>query len=119
VQIVGTIREFTADDVRSLNALNPGGLRLPDRAIDGLALAASLRLGQEVKQISLPIGLNDRSPAADTNSLVSSGESAVTASTPHSSAHAAGDDGMQWMMIQKSFGPVHFERVGIAYSGGN
>ena len=24
---------------------------------------------------------------------------------------------MQWIMIQKSFGPVHFERVGIAYHG--
>ena len=24
---------------------------------------------------------------------------------------------MQWVMIQKTFGPVHFERVGIAYHG--
>ena len=116
VQVVGAKTPFTAEEVVALNALNPGGLQLPHKAIEGLALAVSLRLGQESKQLSLPIGLkkDDSLAAAGNNSLTSD----ATAATPHSGAHAVSADGMQWVMIQKSFGPVHFERVGIAYHGG-
>ena len=100
-------------------------MRLPDGEIDGLALAASLRVGQESKQLSLPIGLkkNGSTPLPGANPLehspASSAADVATAATPHSGAHAVSADGMQWIMIQRSFGPVHFERVGIAYSDGN
>lgn len=117
MQVVGANKPFTVDEVAALNALNPGGMRLPHQAIDGLALAASLRLGQESKQLSLPISLkkNGALPAAGNNPLRPSPASDTTAATPHSGAQAVSDDGVQWLMIQKSFGPVHFERVGIAY----
>ncbi len=68
VQVVGTNKKFEKDEVAALIALSPGGVRLPNGDIDGLALAASLRLGQESKQLSLPIGLKkdkkDELPAA-------------------------------------------------------
>ncbi|HEY5777827.1 MAG TPA: hypothetical protein VIT00_03770, partial [Terrimicrobiaceae bacterium] len=117
VQVVGAKTPFTVEEVVALNALNPGGLQLPHKAIEGLALAASLRLGQESRQLSLPIGLkkNDPRSAAETDPLVHSSASDTTAATSHSGAQAVSADGVQWMLIQKSFGPVHFERVGIAY----
>ena len=102
----------------ALNALS-ANLRLPNGDIgQGLALAASLRLGEESRQLSLPIALkkNDSSPDPGRNPLEYADE--ASAPTPHSEAHIVSDDGTQWVMIQKSFGPVHFERVGIAYSDG-
>jgi hypothetical protein len=56
VQVVGANKKFEKDEVAALNALSPGAMKLPDGEIEGLALAASLRLGQESKQLSLPIG---------------------------------------------------------------
>jgi hypothetical protein len=125
VQVVGAADRFEKDEVAALIALSPDGMRLPDGDIDGLALAASLRLGQECKQLSLPIGLrkNGSTPHPRANPLehpaASSAADVVTADTPHSGAHAVSADGMQWIMIQKSFGPVHFERVGISYNSSN
>ena len=120
VQVVGAKEEFKKDEVAALTALNPGGVRLPNGDIKGLALAASLRLGQESRQLSLPIGVgkNSSRPGPGENPLKPAIDSSAdaTAATPHSGAQAVSADGTQWIMIQKSFGPVHFERVGIAYS---
>jgi hypothetical protein len=121
VQVVGVNKKFERVEVAALNALSPGAMKLPDGEIEGLALAASLRLGQECKQLSLPIGLKKNGSTSDSgnNPLDDSPASAPadlpTASRQHSAAQAVSDNGMQWVMIQKSFGPVHFERVGIAY----
>ena len=121
VQVAGANKNFEKDEVAALNALSPGAMKLPDGDIEGLALAASLRLGQESRQLSLPIGLKKNGSTSDPgkNPLEDSPASApadgATASSAHSAAQAVSDDGMQWVMIQKSFGPVHFERVGIAY----
>jgi hypothetical protein len=120
VQVVGVNKKFEHDEVAALNALSPGAMKLPDGEIEGLALAASLRLGQESKQLSLPIGFRKNGSTSEPgkNPLEDSPASApadATAARSHSAAQAVSDDGMQWVMIQKSFGPVHFERVGIAY----
>jgi hypothetical protein len=121
VQVVGANKKFEQDEVAALNALSPGAMKLPDGEIEGLTLAASLRLGQESKQLSLPIGLKKSGATSDPgknpleDSPASSAPADATAARPHSTAQAVSDDGMQWVMIQKSFGPVHFERVGIAY----
>jgi hypothetical protein len=123
VQVAGANKEFTKDEVAALNALS-ANLRLPNGDIgQGLALAASLSLGEESRQLSLPIALkkNDSSPDPGRNGLEYSPAPVAdetSAATPHSEAHIVSDDGMQWAMIQKSFGPVHFERVGIAYRDG-
>jgi hypothetical protein len=130
VQVVGATEKFESREVAALNALNPGGVKLPNDGIEGLALAASLRLGKETKQLSLPIGLKKDGPppGEEKNGLehsprpahdVATDPSLATAATAHSGAHIVSDDGMQWVKIQKSFGPVHFERVGVAYSDGN
>ena len=124
VQVIGAADRFEKDEVAALNALSPGAMRLPNGDIKGLALAASLRLGQESRQLSLPIALKKDRSATDPerNPLEYSPAPSVavetSAATPHSEAHIVSDDGMQWAIIQKSFGPVHFERVGIAYSDG-
>jgi hypothetical protein len=55
--VVGANKKFEKDEVAALNALIPGAMKLPDGEIEELALAASLRLGQESKQLSLPIVL--------------------------------------------------------------
>jgi hypothetical protein len=115
VQVAGATKEFTKDEVAALNTLSPN-LRLPNGDIgQGLALAATLRLGEESRQLSLPIALkkNGSPPDPGRNPLEPSDEAGAAA--PPSEAHIVSDDGTQWVMIQKSFGPVHFERVGIAY----
>jgi hypothetical protein len=123
VQVTGANKKFEKDEVAALNALSPGVMKLPDGEIEGLALAASLRLGQETRQLSLPIGVekNGSGPGSGENPLKPATYSSAdaTAATPHSGAQAVSEDGTQWVMIQKSFGPVHFERVGISYNSSN
>jgi len=109
--------------VAALNALS-ANLRLPNGDIgQGLALAASLRLGEESRQLSLPIALKKNAPPADPerNPLEYSPAPVAdetSAATPHSERTSSATTACSGPMIQKSFGPVHFERVGIAYSDG-
>lgn len=129
-QVLYPSQPFTAEEIAALNALNKNGLNLPAKEIKGLDLAASLRLGQETMQLSLPVGLNKPAttpqldaPAATAAKpgLVDGKQlpaNAATAATAQTTAQAASADGVQWIKLQKSFGPVHFERVGLKYQDG-
>ena len=65
MQVVGANKKFEKDEVAALNALSPGVMKLPDGEIEELTLAASLRLVQESKQLSLPIGLKKNGSTSD------------------------------------------------------
>src|SRR5262249_35564196 len=49
-------KPFTVDDFNALNKLNVKGTSLPQQEVKGLKLAALLRVGEETKPLSLPIG---------------------------------------------------------------
>lgn len=116
-QILYASQAFTLEELAAINALNREGLQLPNKAIAAIELATTLQVGQERKQLALPLGLNtsptdagqqqsDSSPAVKPDQLPA---------TPASAAAVTGADGIQWLQIQRAFGPVHMERVGIRY----
>lgn len=104
---------WTAAELAALNQLvSGGGLGLPARQLDPpIALTAALQIGDEVQQLSLPIGVAAQPAGGGGNGLVNDPAAAAGAG----SAAAVSNDGVQWINIQKSFGPVQIARLGLAY----
>jgi len=99
------------------NALIPYGY--PTLPVQGtasaVALSAVLRFGDQ----SVPIALGVVAPPADG----STPPSEVTVGPSEGASGvvvrpATGSDGTVWFSVQKAFGPVTFDRVGVRYSGG-
>ena len=105
--------DFTVDEINALNKLNPKGISLPQQEVKkGLKLAALLRVGEETKPLSLPIGLSPQG-----NGLVEDKAIAVPAAA-RDQPIVSSANGTQWLTIQKTFGPIHVERVGVGYQTG-
>jgi hypothetical protein len=116
-------RDFAVSEIGPVNALLPTVVPpLPDVTKDarqgqpapapatvaltqGVTVTARLLLGAEgtAQTLSLPAGGTTTSPTAPA--------AAVSASGP--AATPAGDT--RWFDVQRSFGPVYFDRVGFAY----
>ena len=117
LQVLYASSDFSQDAVGKLNRLNSKGLSLPQQGMtEGLALAALLRVGQEVKSLNLPIsneqvfkGPDNSLPAPSTHSTIPGSHAAVSSANPPSA------DSIQWLKIQRTFGPIHIERVGVGY----
>ena len=105
---------FTADEINGLNRLYGKGISLPQQDVKGLKLAALLRVGQETKPVSLPIGLGSQGEG-----LVETKTAIAAAVTNEQRDNVPSANGTQWIKIQKTFGPIHVERVGIGYQSGN
>ncbi|NEP08382.1 MAG: hypothetical protein F6K34_28645 [Okeania sp. SIO4D6] len=108
-QVLVTKAYFSQTDIVHLNTLyTEGGISLPEKDLTNrLDLATSMRLGNETRQLSLPIAINQNSGQLEENSQPES--------TAPSSADTTSPDGTKWYQLQKSFGPAHFERIGLKY----
>ncbi len=104
--------DFPADAVAALRALVPaGGLALPQAAVPkGLTLATRLQIGDRPVDLSLPLSISSGSGQI-------SNDPSRTAPPPAGSTSAP--DGTRWIALQKSFGPLHLQRVGARYSQGD
>jgi hypothetical protein len=107
---------LTRDEVARLRALVPsGGLALPDRDLaKGLALATQLQLGATPIDLNLPVTLDRQS-----GQLTDTSPNPGVPSTPTPPGSTPAPDGVSWIDLQKAFGPVHFERIGLRYRGGD
>jgi hypothetical protein len=107
---------FSAKDVTELNALiEVAGPRFPDQVTAGLTLKTKLRLGDELIDLALPVKLDG------TSGQLGQGSGSITSNTPGQAVPTNGGqpDGVTWFRIQKSFGPLHFERIGLRYDSGS
>ncbi|MCW2898701.1 MAG: hypothetical protein JWO67_966 [Streptosporangiaceae bacterium] len=118
LQIVYSSGPLDAAAVADLNALfGTGVVPLPAAGLSpGAALQAQVVIGS-VRQ-TLSLGL----PAAPTGATTTGGSS-TTAGTGGSLVAAAGGGGGAtagggWIKVQRSFGPVRIERIGLAYRKG-
>ncbi|NEQ38263.1 MAG: hypothetical protein F6K40_19155 [Okeania sp. SIO3I5] len=110
---------FTSDEIGNLNKLyTEGGISLPEQKVaKGLNLATSMQLGSETKQLSLPVvnpNATDQNNALTETRSESDSDSSSSPS-PASSDEINSPDGTKWYKLQKAFGPVHFERIGLNY----
>ena len=79
-------------------------------------MTSSLSIGGQAINLSLPIKAgNNGQPENDSTSSNQSTASSTT--SPAVPQVAAGN--IKWFQLQKNFGPVHIQKVGLKYSGGD
>lgn len=102
LQIVATHGSFTEQNISTVNDLVPQGVNhLPANALEtGLAFNLVLELGDRSQPLALP--------------AVDRGATAAPAPATTKSP-AVTDDNVLWFKVQRAFGPVHFERIGLQY----
>lgn len=98
-------KEFSKEEVGTLNGLlAPASITLPDDKLEvGFNLITNMRLGGPQLTLKLPVEI-DESPNPSPSGLVSTDNG------------NGSDDSVTWWDLQKSFGPVTINRVGMAYA---
>ena len=93
----------------------------------GLGLSALIQFGEQQKKLDIVISKQSQSsnpsedkpsPALETGPLSTTPVEDTNSPTPpeeDNSSSTEASDGTKWFKIQKSFGPVHFQRVGVQY----
>jgi hypothetical protein len=125
---------FKGERLQSLAGLIPGGgVTLPSADLStNVELSVELDAGGSKFSFALPIGISkDRKQLQDKGGPVPAPVPAKSAPTPAAAAPAqppaplgqspaggAGGDSVTWFDLQKSFGPVAFNRLGFKYKGG-
>ena len=117
LRAIAASSDLEVADVRRVNSLLPTAVRsLPDSpdadegsvALHrGVALLASMRVGQAHVDLDLP--LDDSGKVVDPSS--------ATGPPAPASAVAVQQDSIHWIKVQRHFGPVHFRRIGAALQG--
>ncbi|HKQ76134.1 MAG TPA: DUF6603 domain-containing protein [Blastocatellia bacterium] len=126
LQVLIARKSFSVDEVKKLNLLFPAGVtKLPDGSKtagaqnpgtddantialrQGLNVGATLKLGDLTQNLSLPV--------VASGSPQTTAPPAATSTTTSTTQAMTTSDNAAWFKIQKSLGPVHFERVGAQY----
>ncbi|HKQ91674.1 MAG TPA: DUF6603 domain-containing protein, partial [Blastocatellia bacterium] len=122
LQILVASKPFSVAEVKKLNGLIPAGVtKLPDLSQNtsgqnlnqadsttialkqGLNVGATLKLGDTTRSLSLPVVAGGSSQTTGSPATTSTTQAMTTT------------DNAAWLKIQKSLGPVHFERIGVQY----
>lgn len=115
LQPVVSSGDFKKEELAKITPLVPaGGIALPtDDLTSGLFLVTTLEMGGTAIHLDLPLKVDE--------------DGRLTHDPEKKEAHPPittdGDtpavDGVKWFDLQRSFGPVHFERVGVQYLDGD
>ncbi len=104
---VAALRTLSTQGGGALPAKKEGATATSVAVKKGMNLSITLRLGSENIDLSLPVSFNDSTGKAENDP----GASTIGDSTPQTA-----DDGTKWFPIQKNFGPVSFQRLGLKYA---
>lgn len=116
LQVLVTKANFTAPELQTLNTLyTDGGIKLPTTDINQrLDLIPSLQFGSEIQQLELPITINKQTGQIEGTTPPRDNNLSPPVVTP-SSTPTPISDSTKWFTLQKSLGPVHFQRIGLKY----
>lgn len=108
LQLLVSSKAIKQDSVTSLNELIPDEvIKLPGTDLSaGLNLSASMNFGGSPQILAVPVVSAGTTPSP-TPLPISSTQAGITSA-----------DNAKWFTLQKSFGPVHFNRVGVKYQDG-
>ncbi|NIM12079.1 MAG: hypothetical protein GTO45_25255 [Candidatus Aminicenantes bacterium] len=101
-QILVTSTDFSKEIIAAVNTLMPEGISTlaNDKDIsERLSLATSIQLGSETIQLDLPVVVNQDPTAENPDPVKSTADSVEP----------------KWFNLKKTFGPVHFNRIGVTY----
>jgi len=119
LQLLVASKPFTGKtEVELLNDLIPANVtHLPNHDLKkGFNLSASMQFGDTSEILSLTIG-GDSQPEATSKQPTTTGDTAPPTETAPVTP-APSSDNAQWFKLQKNFGPLHFERIGVQYQDG-
>ena len=113
LRFLTTSTTFSQEQVGRLNAFIPEGIStLPNRALSsGLSLSANMQFGDSRELLNLSIAQGEQEKEDD-NQVASTSATSVEELEPASVSSTSA----YWYKLQKSFGPVYFDRVGVKYS---
>ncbi len=122
---------FTADELAKISGLLPNGtVNLPTADVTGqLGIGVNLNLGGEVISFDLPIEMKSKkaselppsqpnvTPPNISTQLEGSSATASAGASPMSMGSSySGGASIQWINVQKNFGLLQFNRIGLQYA---
>ena len=127
LQLLIASQDFAPEEIAAFNKLiRPGVTKIPEKPKadsgsmtknpqasslpKGLNVAAKMQFGSTATSLALPVSAVPLSAAPQP---VSSNQQTSSSSTPAASTSPL--DNVTWFELKRSFGPVHFERVGVQY----
>lgn len=127
-QLLAASHYFSQDDVQHLNTLVTNGIsQLPAQPIGNennrsksyFGLAVTLQLGDAIEQLNLPITVDSSSgqiapiPKTTDRNSNQSAPSNKTTDPISENANLPTSESVKWYPLKKSFGPVHFQKIGV------
>ncbi|MGK7880324.1 MAG: DUF6603 domain-containing protein [Crocosphaera sp.] len=80
----------------------------------GFNVSAKMKFGETIEILALPISSESPSTTSTSSTASNSVTHSPSALTPTPTGSSTSDNA-KWFKLQKNFGPVHFERVGVQY----
>jgi hypothetical protein len=118
-QVLAASGEFSKDNITTINALMPEGIGslADDKNITkGFDIATAIQLGLESIQLNLPLDIGEDPPPQIKATAETSASTPAQLPAPVKASADSAEP--KWFNIQKTFGPVHFHRIGAAYKDG-
>ncbi len=124
LQILFISQGLTAGDVEKFNSLIPNEVtKLPVQARQGTQTGGGVDPSRSAADVVMQQGFNisarmNFGGSTQVLSLPASGTTPTTSTTTpttNAGANTSAADSAQWFMLQKTFGPVYFEKVGVQY----
>ena len=119
LKMVVTSEAMSAADVEFINTMSPKAvLPLPAAGAAGDAIPAGLSIAAELELGPLSILLTSpqaSAPASPAGPQLARRAAGALVDAP---AAAPASDQVTWVQVQKTFGPVHIEKVGFSYQEG-
>ncbi len=104
---------FDKDEMGIMGKLNSSGaVSIPDE-VPGIVVATVLTLDGKTIKLNLPIAANPKHKEGEAPFLKDTAPPPPTVPIPNV---AAGADTTKWITIQRSFGPIHIDRIGLKYA---
>lgn len=121
-RILVATHDFAKDSVAVVNSLMPAGIAALPVAADpgqpglkkGLDLATTVQLGTETLNLDLPVALKK----SDNGQQPTGAAGPVASGLPVDSDAGQNSDGVKWIKLQKSFGPLHIQQIGGTFAEG-
>lgn len=102
LQIVAAAAAFTQVEIAAFNNLLPPTVQLqPQPVAAGFNLAAAINFGGTMQMLNLPVA--------------AAGNTVSPTPVPPMAANITAADNAHWFTLQKAFGPLYFERIGVQY----
>ncbi|MGH9855297.1 MAG: DUF6603 domain-containing protein, partial [Blastocatellia bacterium] len=113
LQILVASKQIANSVIQGFNQMMPTGVtQLPGADLSkGISVTAQMKFGASTQTLNLPV-----SDSSGTAPPTSPPTQPSPAQAPSSAVVSS--DNAKWFTLQKSFGPVYFQRVGVQYQSG-